>query len=163
MIEINNVSYLLAPRCHRRRSEQSKSTERRRCSSCSCCSPLWMCRRNHFIHSVRSGSASSRARAHLFPPVLTEWSFTDTEGDRAELVLQTDVRVNSSGERFLSRAHSPSQPPLRSAVMHEYEPGASKWPNPATTLWYSNISQAKPQNVCVCVWCLYLCEVHGEF
>lgn len=46
------------------------------------------------------------------PPNLTEWSFRDTEGDRAEPVLQTDVRVNSSGKRFLSQAHFPSQPPL---------------------------------------------------
>ena len=46
------------------------------------------------------------------PPILTEWSFRDTEGDRAELVLQTDVRVNSSGKRFLSQAHFPSLPPL---------------------------------------------------
>lgn len=35
-----NRSYLLAPRCHRRRSEQSKSGETRRCSSCGCFSPL---------------------------------------------------------------------------------------------------------------------------
>lgn len=46
------------------------------------------------------------------PPLLTDWSFRDTEGNRAELVLQTDVRVNSSEERFLSEAHFPTLPPL---------------------------------------------------
>lgn len=35
-----NRSYLLAPRCHRRRSEQSRTGGRRRCSSCGCFSPL---------------------------------------------------------------------------------------------------------------------------
>lgn len=51
-----NRSYLLAPRCHRRRSEQSKSGETRRCSSCGCFSPLSTRRSNHFI-PIRSSGA----------------------------------------------------------------------------------------------------------
>lgn len=72
------------------------------------------------------------------PPILSEWSFGDTERDRAELVLQTDVRVNSSGERFLSQTHFPSQPP-RLHKDAKYEPGDSKRPNSATTMWCSNV------------------------
>lgn len=63
------------------------------------------------FHSVRSERAKWWSRAHPLPQFSLS-GVSDTEGDRAELVLQTDVRVNSSGKRFPSQAHFHSQPPL---------------------------------------------------
>lgn len=77
------------------------------------------------------------------PPLPSDWSFRHTEGNRAELVLQTDVRVNSSGERFRREA--------RFSADAQYEPGASKWPRPATTPWCRSVDHAQQQTLCVCL------------
>lgn len=112
----------------------------------------------HLLGAIRQRRQSG---AHFVPPQknLTEWSFGDTEADRAELVLQTDVRVNISGERFLSQAHFQSQPPLRPPRDSEYEPGASKRSDLSMAPRCSNVGEAKPHNVrdCVSLY-LYVCE-----
>ena len=95
-----------------------------------------MRRRSHFTQSMRSWRAALKWSPSI-PPVLTEWSFGDTEGDRAELVLQTDVRVNSSGERFFP---SPLFLPFSAS--------------PVLNTWAGRLQAAKHRNDTLVVLCL---------
>lgn len=96
----------------------------------------------------RSG-ATRRRVGPIRPPMLSELSLGSTGRDRAERLLQTDVRVNSSGKRLVSRALFSL--PVATSQRVKYRPGALKWTSPASTSCRPSSGQPDPDRGSVSV------------